>query len=294
MTRTTLRPSMSTICLSMRSARSRISSGRWLELVDVDRGRAEARAADVERLDRRPGQEDPPPVRLDDEPGHGRIAVADRDDQVGDLADRIALPVADGPADHLAQVEHLPPRGGIHPARRWRAPDGRRPSEGGRDRCGSRGRAGTGSWLHEWSHPPVLVRTVDGGHGQRRFGAPPGTGAECSRRPAAGSTGRPSGRVGSTVGYIITRPPSTARTWPVMKAASSEARKATAAATSSVVPNRPSGVRAMSSSRSGWGRSCGQLGQDEARRDRVGGDPARASSRAVAFVSPIRPALADE
>ena len=43
--------------------------------------------------------------------------------------------------------------------------------------------------------------------------------------------------------YIITRPPSTARTWPVMKAASSVARKATALAISSVVPKRPSGVR---------------------------------------------------
>jgi hypothetical protein len=45
--------------------------------------------------------------------------------------------------------------------------------------------------------------------------------------------------------YIITRPPSTARTWPVMNAASSDARNATALATSSVVPNRPSGVWAL-------------------------------------------------
>ena len=34
-----------------------------------------------------------------DEAGDGRIAVADGDDQVGDLADRLTLPVADGPAD---------------------------------------------------------------------------------------------------------------------------------------------------------------------------------------------------
>ena len=39
--------------------------------------------------------------------------------------------------------------------------------------------------------------------------------------------------------YIITRPPSTASTWPVMYAASSDARNATAFAISSVVPNRP-------------------------------------------------------
>ena len=38
--------------------------------------------------------------------------------------------------------------------------------------------------------------------------------------------------------YIITRPPSTPRTWPVMNAASSLARNATAFAISSVVPNR--------------------------------------------------------
>ena len=56
--------------------------------------------------------------------------------------------------------------------------------------------------------------------------------------------------------YIITRPPSTASTWPVMKAASSEARKATADATSSAVPKRPSGVRLVSSSLSASGRSC--------------------------------------
>ena len=46
--------------------------------------------------------------------------------------------------------------------------------------------------------------------------------------------------------HIITRPPSTASTWPVMNDASSLARNATADAISSVVPNRPSGVRSMS------------------------------------------------
>ena len=46
--------------------------------------------------------------------------------------------------------------------------------------------------------------------------------------------------------HIITRPPSTASTWPVMNEASSLARNATADAISSVVPNRPSGVRSMS------------------------------------------------
>ena len=64
--------------------------------------------------------------------------------------------------------------------------------------------------------------------------------------------------------YIITRPPSTARTWPVMKAASSETRKATAAATSSVVPKRPSGVRVDELVLQGLGQVLGELGQDEA------------------------------
>src|SRR5207302_898071 len=43
------------------------------------------------------------------------------------------------------------------------------------------------------------------------------------------------------------RPPSTTRTWPVMNPAAGEQRKATAAATSSAVPSRPSGVNFTSS-----------------------------------------------
>ena len=63
LTRTTLRPSMSTICLSSRSSRSRNSFVALLELGDVDGRRSTGGAPDrVEPGDVRPGQEDPPPV----------------------------------------------------------------------------------------------------------------------------------------------------------------------------------------------------------------------------------------
>src|ERR1700730_17766302 len=45
----------------------------------------------------------------------------------------------------------------------------------------------------------------------------------------------------------IDRPPSTTSTWPVMKPAAGEHRNATAAATSSALPSRCSGVRLTSS-----------------------------------------------
>ena len=76
------------------------------ELRDVDRADLQARAGVVQRLDARPGQEDLAPVGADDEAGHGRIAVADRDDQVGDRADRLPGRVANRQADALAQEAH--------------------------------------------------------------------------------------------------------------------------------------------------------------------------------------------
>jgi hypothetical protein len=96
--------------------------GALAELAHVDREDAQLRAARVHVRDRRPGQEDPAPVGDDDQAGHGRVAVADRDDQVGNLADRLARRIADGPADALAQEEHghlgggtVPPLGGRGP-----------------------------------------------------------------------------------------------------------------------------------------------------------------------------------
>src|SRR6185437_7928619 len=80
--------------------------GPLAELVDVDRGRRQARAGEVERGHGRPGHEDLASVGRDDEAGDGRIAITDRDDQVGDLADWLALPVEHRPADGLGQVQH--------------------------------------------------------------------------------------------------------------------------------------------------------------------------------------------
>ena len=73
----------------------------------------------VQRLDRRPGQEDAPPRGRDDQAGDRRVAVADGDDEVVHLADGLALPVAHGAPDDPAQVQHLPPRGPPRPARGW-------------------------------------------------------------------------------------------------------------------------------------------------------------------------------
>ena len=88
------------------------------ERLDVDRRRSQARAGVVQRLDRRPGQEDAPSPRLDHEARDRRVAVADGDDQVRDLADRLALPIAHGPTDRLAQVEHAATSGRADPRRR--------------------------------------------------------------------------------------------------------------------------------------------------------------------------------
>ena len=88
-----------------------------LELADVDGRGREACAGGVERRDVAPGHEDLAAPGHDDETRDRRVPVADGDDQVGDLADRLTLAVAHGPADHLAQVElHLPPRWGAGPA----------------------------------------------------------------------------------------------------------------------------------------------------------------------------------
>ena len=105
-----------------------------LELGDVDgRGRQPA-AGRVEAGDRRPRQEDVAPVRAQDQPGHGRIAVAEGDDEIVHPAERLACGVEHGSADGLAQVEH-----GYHltvgPIRRgWRDPCGAAISRQGAER----------------------------------------------------------------------------------------------------------------------------------------------------------------
>ena len=94
--------------------------GPLLELADVDGGGAQLGPARVEGFDRRPGYEDAPPVRLDDEAGDRWIATAEGDDEVGDLTHLLVVHVTYRPADRLAQVQHLPPRGRVL-AHGWRA-----------------------------------------------------------------------------------------------------------------------------------------------------------------------------
>ena len=79
-----------------------------------------------------------------------------------------------------------------------------------------------------------------------------------------------------------------------MKAASSLARNATALATSSVVPNRPSGVRAVISVLSASGRSWVSSVRTNPGATALTVIERLASSRAVALVRPISPALAAE
>ena len=112
LTRTTLRPSMSTICLSCRSAASSSSLGRWPNRSMSMRCADRRGAGPAERRDVAPGQEDAPPSGRDDEARDGRIAALDGHDQVGDLADRFAVTVEHRPPERLAQIQHVPPRDG--------------------------------------------------------------------------------------------------------------------------------------------------------------------------------------
>jgi hypothetical protein len=126
--------------------------------------------------------------------------------------------------------------------------------------------------------------------------------ASAARRPAVrGLDGAPTRRKSRcdptdrvAAGYIITSPPSTASTWPVMNAASSLARKATAWAISSVVPNRPSGVLEVISAWRASGRSWVSSVRTKPGATALQVIPRDASSRAVAFVRPMRPAFAAE
>jgi hypothetical protein len=84
--------------------------GALLEHPDVDGPGVEHDAVLVERLDSRPGQEDPAARGLDDQTRDRRIAIADGHDEVVHLADGFALPIAHGSPHDPAQVVHLPPR----------------------------------------------------------------------------------------------------------------------------------------------------------------------------------------
>ena len=105
-----------------------------LEGGDVDLVGRQPATGGIEGGNGRPGQEDPALVRAQDQPGHGRIAVAEGDDEIVHPAERHAIGVEHGSADGLAQVEH-----GYHltvgPVRRgWRDPCGAAVSRQGAER----------------------------------------------------------------------------------------------------------------------------------------------------------------
>ena len=138
------------------------------------------------------------------------MAVADGDDEVVDLADRIALGVQHGPADGLAQVEH-----GCHLAvgtsrRRWRDHEGSRSAVRRRDGPGSRCRRRVRRrW--DWDRRPrgciglgCGILTVVAHEG-------PTTLAECSpARSGRSTTGTPSTMVLPTPGLMAARRPNRA------------------------------------------------------------------------------------
>ena len=76
------------------------------------------------------------------------------------------------------------------------------------------------------------------------------------------------GRAGGWAQWPMPRPPSTGMTAPVMYAASSEARKRTAAATSSGSAKRPAGMLGQVGLLALLGQRGGHVGLDEARARR--------------------------
>jgi hypothetical protein len=76
------------------------------ELGHVDRADAQPRPAMVERGNVTPRDEDPAPVGVHDEAGHGRVLATDGDDQVGDGAQGLAGRIAHREADALAEKLH--------------------------------------------------------------------------------------------------------------------------------------------------------------------------------------------
>ncbi len=190
--------------------------GTLLEAADVDHLGPEAGPQFVKGRDGGPRQEDLAPVGPGDKAGDRRIAVADGDDQVRDLADRLALGVEHGPADRLAQIEHVPPRGRVRPRRRWRlriSGGGGSPQEAGADRWSgaAQGGDGTGSGLHVGSGPPKAgwaargaLRALDGSsRGECRPGRWRGSTQSKAAAPSRG------GGQGSRCNQAVTPPAGT-------------------------------------------------------------------------------------
>src|SRR5450759_5284958 len=157
--------------------------GPLVELGDVDRRRAEARTTSIQAGHGLPVEEDLAAVRLDDDAGHRGIPIADGGDQVGNRSDRLAQLVAHGPADRLAQIEHVPPRrcvcgwGPPHPP--VTRPRERLPPRGGRGLLSGCRR--TRGWRvcrrKYWVRSPLREISSEGGLGlvEMRADTPAGT-----------------------------------------------------------------------------------------------------------------------
>ena len=109
-----------------------------LEAADIDRSGAQTDARLGERGDGGPREKYLAAVGCDDDAGDGRILPAHGDDQVGNLAHRLAVLVEHGPADDLAEIEHVFTSGGLPPSVA-RMLDARNRSDGGKDRDGDPG-----------------------------------------------------------------------------------------------------------------------------------------------------------
>ena len=168
LTRMTLRPSMSTICLSSRSRLEQDLVLALLELADVDgAGRGAARRASSNVSHVVPRQEDVAPVGARDETGDRRIAVTDGHDEIGDGAERLAGRVAYRQADALAEEAHgwPPGRGRVEPApvagpghrAGNRSASGQDPGAAGETAGGAR------SGLHVGSNPRAVLNAPNPG-----------------------------------------------------------------------------------------------------------------------------------
>ena len=135
--------------------------GRWRNLSMSMRGVGAGRPTCRSVATSRPGQEDAPPVGRHDEAGDGRIVVAEGDDQVGDLADRLALRVA-----HRAARSPGSGRAWLSSSGVRRPPTGTAPSAGPLAGAadlvldGAWCAVATGSGLHGGRCPPLLAGPV--------------------------------------------------------------------------------------------------------------------------------------
>ena len=141
LTRMTLRPSVSTSCLS-RTWSPRAAARRLrLALGELGAGDAQQHARLLEAGHRVPGRRTAALPRLTHEGGHARVRLPGADDQVVQRAGGLALDVAHGAAEQLAQVEHRltsfasDPRGRLGHSKNLSSTE--RPAPGGQQRSGA-------------------------------------------------------------------------------------------------------------------------------------------------------------